>query len=69
VNNTTLNSYNHEREGQNVGYRDGSVAWATTPSAGPDGDNIWTYGGSGVDNVTNLITAHPASRRDSFMFP
>jgi len=36
------NSPNHWGGGQNVGYSDGSVDFATTPLAGVQGDNIYT---------------------------
>ncbi len=44
------NSYNHEREGQNVAFRDASVTWSITPNAGLNGDNIWTL--DGVEEYT-----------------
>ena len=68
--NIARNSYNHEREGQNVVYRDGSCAWATTPHAGLGGDNIWTYS-DGTENgsAVNIINAAPTSRRDAVFFP
>jgi len=37
-----LNSRAHAGAGQNILTLDGHVKWTTTPSAGIDGDNIWT---------------------------
>jgi len=36
------NSPNHEREGQNAGYIDGSVEWRLGANCGKNGDNIYT---------------------------
>jgi len=45
------NSPNHEREGQNVGYIDGSAGWRTAANCGKDGDNI--YSASNHKTATN----------------
>ena len=37
------NSGNHAGAGQNVGFGDGHVTWATSPYVGQNGDNIFTY--------------------------
>jgi len=70
------NSFNHEREGQNVSYRDGHVLWQTSPGAGVDGDNIWTWdngveGGSTEGRYPGQLfrDACAAHRKDSFLFP
>ncbi len=42
------NSDVHERLGQNVLYKDGSVRFETSPKVGIGGDNIYTYGGNPV---------------------
>jgi len=42
------NSANHEREGQNVLYADGSVEFKTSPLAGIDSDNIYRTRNNGT---------------------
>jgi len=73
--NAERNSYNHQREGQNIVHRDGSATWAATANAGLNGDNIWTWNdgteagstdGRGGDPFRELC---PATRKDSFLFP
>ncbi len=56
-----FNSPNHggdgEGDGQNVGRSDGSVAYARTPLAGVDGDNIYSIIGSGAGQDDWLVTS------------
>lgn len=40
------NSKAHRRYGQNLLQADGVVRWATTPSSGVNGDNVWTLSGT-----------------------
>jgi prepilin-type N-terminal cleavage/methylation domain-containing protein/prepilin-type processing-associated H-X9-DG protein len=55
-------SRNHERDGQNVLYNDGHVAWHTDPFAGRGGDNIYTTADGKVD-------ASPVDVRDTILLP
>ena len=48
-----VNSNNHRGEGQNVLYRDGHVAWAGSPCAGVNYDNIYTRATGAI--VANVI--------------
>lgn len=59
------NSLNHNREGQNVLYADGSVAMQLTPFAGLNGDNIYTFGSG--DKVG--ILGSPIGSEDSVLLP
>ncbi|MGC9260475.1 MAG: type II secretion system protein [Phycisphaerae bacterium] len=45
--NFIFNSGNHNGTGQNVGFGDTHVVWATDPYVGEDGDNIFTYASTG----------------------
>jgi prepilin-type processing-associated H-X9-DG protein len=56
------NSANHERDGQNVLYGDGHVAWQTNALAGTHGDNVYTNG-------NNQVVASPTGRDDSVLLP
>jgi prepilin-type N-terminal cleavage/methylation domain-containing protein len=38
----SLNSRNHNRDGQNVSYVDGHAKWSNSPMCGADDDMIWT---------------------------
>src|SRR5262249_11702213 len=42
----TMNSTNHEQEGQNVLHNDGHVEWVTTAWAGANQDNIYAAAGT-----------------------
>ncbi len=46
--NYIYNSGNHGGDGQNVGYADDHVAWATSPFVGTNNENIFTFGSTGV---------------------
>jgi len=69
------NSFNHDREGQNVLYRDGHVLWRTSPNAGLNGDNMWTWSDGAVASSTAARLGQafrltcPGTRRDSLLFP
>jgi len=40
----TVNSGNHNGDGQNVGFADAHCEWRTNPLAGQGGESIWTVG-------------------------
>jgi prepilin-type processing-associated H-X9-DG protein len=79
------NSLNHDGQGQNILYADGSVRFAQTPFEGPLNDNIWTSGWSGdakprppapgaADGAEFVLTpavlgALPAHANDVVMMP
>ncbi len=73
--NRNKNSYNHEREGQNVLRVDASAAWSTTSNAGINGDNLWTWdddteiGSAGGRYGVQFRDTCAANRKDSFLFP
>ena len=55
--NFIFNSGNHNGAGQNVGFGDGHVMWATNPYVGEDRDNIFTYASTGgVDGGGTALT-------------
>ena len=39
----TANSFNHQRDGQNIGFGDGHAEFARRPDAGQNADNIYTF--------------------------
>ncbi|HEY8668956.1 MAG TPA: hypothetical protein VIL86_20070 [Tepidisphaeraceae bacterium] len=63
------NSPNHDRQGQNVLFGDGHVAFCTTPFAGIRQDNIYTFGASGEKSGGEGIVGSPASDTDSVLLP
>ena len=56
------NSNNHDKDGQNILYGDGHVAWESNPLAGMDRDNIYT-------TADGQILASPAHPNDSILLP
>ena len=71
------NSRNHRGEGQNVLYMDMHLAFAKSPLAGLNGDNIYTIQGKKGDRVATLIGLVPDAKQawgpmtntDSFIVP
>jgi len=56
------NSNNHDKDGQNILYGDGHVAWESTPFAGVNRDNIYT-------TADGQITASSVDMNDSILLP
>ena len=61
----TANTTAHRRAGQNVLAFDGTVAWLTSPTLGPGGDNIWQAGN--IRRYQGHET--PTSSTDAFLVP
>jgi prepilin-type processing-associated H-X9-DG protein len=59
------NSSNHEKDGQNVLYGDGHVAWQKTPFCGIQNDNIYTA----KNGLAPKVEASPADANDSVLLP
>ena len=58
------NSSNHEKDGQNVLYGDGHVAWQKTPFAGVKQDNIYN-----ARNKPAAVESSPIDAADSVLLP
>jgi len=56
------NSNNHDKDGQNILYADGHVAWESDPFVGVNKDNIYT-------TRDGRVAASPADRNDSILLP
>jgi hypothetical protein len=63
------NSRNHQREGQNVLYGDGHVAFQATPFCGTARDNIYTFGPSGDERGDSGVAGPPSGKGDSVLLP
>lgn len=66
------NSFNHDRDGQNILYGDGHVEFFNNPFAGVQGDNIFTFGDSGdqvKDKAGEGIVGSPVGPNDSILLP
>jgi len=66
------NTVSHDREGQNVLFLDGHVAFEERPHCGLDNDNIYTMSeqpavGSPVGNTPLVGVANPRNERDSVL--
>ena len=57
-----VNSPNHDRDGQNILYGDGHVAWESNPFVGTNRDNIYT-------TSDGKIVASPVDANDSILLP
>lgn len=74
-----VNSFNHERAGQNVLYADGRVEWCSTPFVGsprvapPNGegrrDHIYTFGASTATSPGAGVAGAPVDAQDSVLLP
>jgi type II secretory pathway pseudopilin PulG len=56
------NSNNHDKDGQNILYSDGHVAWETNPFVGVNRDNTYT-------TVDGKLNASPVDANDSILLP
>jgi hypothetical protein len=66
------NSYNHNRDGQNVLFGDGRVEFVQSPFVGVQRDNIFTFGKSGKDTPDkggDGIAGSPVGPNDSILLP
>ncbi len=67
------NSYNHQRQGQNLLYGDLHVDWSSTCFAGVQQDNIYGAGrlnaDGTIDPIAYQIVAPPAHHLDSVLLP
>lgn len=71
-----FNSANHPKEGQNVLYADGHSEFKRMPTAGVDGDNIYTIALDNINEASRtsgespwLRSLPPFSSTDSVIFP
>jgi prepilin-type processing-associated H-X9-DG protein len=56
------NSNNHDKDGQNILYGDGHVAWESNPFIGVNRDNIYT-------TADGKIAASSVDANDSILLP
>jgi prepilin-type processing-associated H-X9-DG protein len=56
------NSNNHDKDGQNILYADGHVAWESNPFVGVNKDNIYT-------SADGKVIASPTTVDDSVLLP
>ena len=67
--NSTSNSLNHDREGQNILFVDGHVQYVTEPLGGQSKDNFYTAVSGTVGVLNSLGTDYPDSDTDAFLVP
>jgi prepilin-type N-terminal cleavage/methylation domain-containing protein/prepilin-type processing-associated H-X9-DG protein len=64
------NSNNHDKDGQNILYGDGHVAWESNPFVGTNRDNIYTAASNSTGGqYTNQITYGSFDANDSVLLP
>jgi prepilin-type N-terminal cleavage/methylation domain-containing protein/prepilin-type processing-associated H-X9-DG protein len=65
------NSNNHDKDGQNILYGDGHVAWESNPFVGTNRDNIYTSAkdSTGGQNVNNNNNYGSFDANDSVLLP
>jgi prepilin-type N-terminal cleavage/methylation domain-containing protein len=65
------NTYNHNRDGENVLYADGHVEFVSNPFCGVKRDNIYTVSGSddGSKTTSETIDGSPTWAGDSVLLP
>ena len=62
------NTNNHDKDGQNILYGDGHVAWESNPFVGVNRDNIYSAMVSTTTFSTNMQSG-PYDANDSCLFP
>jgi prepilin-type processing-associated H-X9-DG protein len=65
----TINSPNHNHEGQNFLFADGHVEFNQHPFVGIDKDNVYTYGKTTETSGGEGIIGSPSSDKDSILLP
>jgi prepilin-type N-terminal cleavage/methylation domain-containing protein/prepilin-type processing-associated H-X9-DG protein len=63
------NSNNHDKDGQNILYGDGHVAWESNPFVGVNRDNIFTAATHSTGGNNANIAASPFDANDSSLVP
>jgi prepilin-type N-terminal cleavage/methylation domain-containing protein/prepilin-type processing-associated H-X9-DG protein len=63
------NSNNHDKDGQNILYGDGHVAWESNPYVGVNRDNIYTAATGTAGGNTNDMTVASYDANDSMLLP
>ena len=65
------NSNNHDKDGQNILYGDGHVAWESNPFVGVNRDNIYTCNSNstGGQNTGFPVNGTPFDANDSCLYP
>jgi prepilin-type N-terminal cleavage/methylation domain-containing protein/prepilin-type processing-associated H-X9-DG protein len=63
------NSNNHDKDGQNILYGDGHVAWESNPFVGVNRDNIFTAANSSTGGQYSSMNMGPYDANDSALFP
>ena len=63
------NSNNHDKDGQNILYGDGHVAWESNPFVGVNRDNIFTAANGTTGGQFTGMDVGPWDANDSCLFP
>ena len=63
------NSNNHDKDGQNILYGDGHVAWESNPYVGVNRDNIYCAASNSTGGMSNVMGQGPYDANDSCLFP
>jgi prepilin-type N-terminal cleavage/methylation domain-containing protein/prepilin-type processing-associated H-X9-DG protein len=63
------NSNNHDKDGQNILYGDGHVAWESNPFVAVNRDNIYTAAINSTGGMSSDMTRGSYDANDSFLLP
>jgi prepilin-type N-terminal cleavage/methylation domain-containing protein/prepilin-type processing-associated H-X9-DG protein len=63
------NTNNHDKDGQNILYGDGHVAWESNPFVGVNRDNIYTAASNTTGGQSTAMNQGPYDANDSALFP